>query len=180
VSIIDQLRQFDQLKGVDPIDPTVIQEDSGEPATFPEQPNVPANWLDEDPDEVYEPQAPPSPLIPPEIRRSPEPQGSPQKAVQVPVDEVPDLLVIARGEVCAGAYKGKDVVLSENARKAISAIVLKEILKGVNQELAGVIVKRGPRKKAAGTVGESWPKTADPITGLPAPKKRGRPKKVQA
>ena len=203
MTIIDQLKQFDEMRGKEPIDPTVIQEGFEQDVPLidptPRNPAVPPEWLDEEPgvlneDQVsfYTPPAPPSPLIPPSVRRSPDAPGSSQTAQPVQAEEIPDLLVVSRNGVCVGVWKGKETELPDESRKAIARIVLKQIQKGISQELESVIEKRGPRKKrttarlstALGTdlLGQKYEigtTRTEAIIATPAKRKPGRPRKVQ-
>lgn len=103
------------------------------------------------------PVAPASPLIP---RRAPVPVA-PAPAV---THSLGSLFALAVGDRLA-SWKGRDVMLSESEEKAIRAIVLKAIQREILADLALAGVKRTRRPKVT--------------QEAEAPKKRGRPRKVQ-
>jgi hypothetical protein len=162
-TLLDQLAQFDRMKGKDPIDSTVIQEDYAETPVVPPPPYQVPDDLDpaliNDPDDDFsEPE--PSPLIP---RVSPAPRMPQDRTSPPQTSQVPDLVVFGR----TASYKGRDVELSEAEHKQVIRLVLGAVARTVSEQLAEVGVKRVRRR-------------ADTPSVSAAPEvkpKRGRPKK---
>ena len=157
MSIINDLAKVREMAGRDPLpNPHVISgfgpDDPPAPPLGPigdEQFDDP--YLEGDP----EPEPAPSPLIP----RRPAPVVA-APAPEAPKVPMPDLVVINQ----FAAWKGREVTITEADEKAIRAIVLKVIEREVRADLAAAGVRRVRKVK-----------TVTPE----APKKRGRPRKVQ-
>ena len=167
MSLIDDLARLREVQGKEPLpNPHVIAgfgpDDAPPPPYLPQQrlaepqnDPVPDEFLDSGPpDDV----PPPSPLIP---RRPPaatklvphEPTGAP----------LPTLVVLDH----VGAWKGREVVLSDADERTIRSVVLKAIQREVQADLRVAGVRRVRKVKPA------------PEVPVAAPRKRGRPRKVQ-
>ena len=150
------------IQGFEPGDPTVplyrTYTTTTEPDPLPEDFGQAADpfGLDDAP-----PAVPVSPLIP---RKAPvrTPAGD---ALPAPITGPIFSLMVAD---TIGSWKGREVTLTETEEKAIRGVVLRAIQRELQVDLSAAGITRKARR----------PKGALEATGE-APKKRGRPKKVQ-
>lgn len=162
-SAITRLAEIRRLQGRTPLaDPTKI--DGFGPGLEP--PPL------EDPQGLGEPEAFDDPMEVPEIHvsKSPDHQPIAQMGLQRPASK--ELTVIER----FATIHGFSVVLTESDRNDVAKIILKAIDKDLRGKLSEVTRKRRRKKGAAandsGVVSEA--------VAVPLPRRRGRPKKVQA
>ena len=170
MSLIDDLARLREVQGKEPLpNPHIIAgfgpDDPPTPALGPVDrrgeefpPMIEDEFRDADAPEP----PPPSPLIP---RRAPTalvsnpgvPLTPPQMAGMPPL---PDLVVLGH----VGAWKGREVVLSDAEERAVRAVVLRAIAREVHADLEAAGVRRVRKAK---------------VELQAAPKKRGRPRKVK-
>lgn len=170
--LITRLNQIADRQGKPHIDPTRIDgEGAPSPPPFVERPPVdlsqvpePAEYFDDD-----EPQY--SPLIP-------QPPASPPM-LDLPR---PDLAVAGNdaGSTIA-SYLGREVTLLEIEAVAVRKVVLRALQRQVRAllaEIEALTPKRRRKKKGAGVATVSAGSSAA-LDSQPAPKRRGRPRKVK-
>lgn len=170
---IERLAEIRAMGGHDPLpDPTKIQ---GDPVQHPLgppiedrrfDPDLPRDWIDPELDEgkvdpVMLP--PPSPLIP----QKPAPPGAVPNPIQGLLEQ--GLVVIGR----LGAWKGREVQLSEKDEHTIRQVVLLAIRREVDADLGAVAARRPRRPRMPQVATEAEAGTQNPA---PAPKRRGRPR----
>lgn len=190
MSLINDLAQIREAQGKPPLpNPHVIQGfEPGAPPAPPFNPfevdsptgevtemGVDDPYLNEGPPKE---EAPPSPLIP---RR---PRTEPHRLVPTPdADPLESLATAVAGKLIGGmakpasgpmlavldrqaTWKGREVALSESDERAVRAVVLKSIQRELQADLKAAGVQRVRRGVPA----------AEPAS--PAPRRRGRPRKV--
>ncbi len=175
-SLQQQLDRVRDMQGKDPL-PSGSQSpfsnsspppslDSLPAVIFDRDPDVPDEWLDPE----LDPGArmarglpmPESPLIPKEIP-VPTPPTGPNGAIAALLEQ--GLVVIGR----LGAWKGREVQLSDAEEKKVRGIVLLAIRRELDADLSAVSQKRPRRPRMP----QNQP---DAVTLPPTPKRRGRPR----
>ena len=182
MGLVEDLNRISAMQGKAPIDPAVIQgQGDWKPPAI--DPDVPAEWLDQEID-LNQPApdfaAPPSPLIPRRSPAHPKPEFVPPQshaeahelvgsvgAYEAPALPAFSLCVADR----LASWKNRDVTLLESEEKAIRAIVLKAIRREVDDDL-GAVGEKPRRTRKPKAIPESFA-----AGNLPARRKPGRPRK---
>lgn len=160
MSLLNDLARIREMNGLQPLpDPRVIA--GFGPSDMPPPPYMPPTdrtpVADTDDDLETPPAAPPSPLIP---RR-----GKPEPAPALEAPQVaPQFSLVVLDHMAV--WKGRDVTLLPSEEGQVRGIVLQAIKRQLQADI-----------DAAASLG-NWDPKAEPALE-PAPKKRGRPKKVQ-
>ena len=193
-SLQDDLDRISALQGKSIPSGRVITGESGGPASFDAalpgdryKAPVPHDPIDDDEEADERPELVESPLIP---RRQPEPE--PMAPEFLENFRAPDLSILGNDEAATVAsYRGRQIELTPVEAAEVRMVVL-QALKRENEALiseTATLVPRRKRRRAGaglkprGQHGEGQPGiqtgfVESGVAGSPAPKKRGRPRKV--
>lgn len=170
-----RLAEIRELQGLDPMpDPGKIQglgEGAPPPPPFPERPPVDLSQVPEEPAEYIDDEEPEySPLIPQPTAPAPEPRFT-----------RPDLAVASNDAGASiASYLGREVLLTEKEATAVRTVVLRALERQFLAQAAEVRALRPQRKRRSRVAKDKRENSEVAPPSAAPPKRRGRPRKVQA